>query len=130
MASLKRSWRTFAAAPAGRRFRAANRRQRGHQHGLAKRLAWVALGLVLILVGGFLMVVPGPGIPVVLIGGALIARQSYPVARALDAGEVLVRRIWRWVSHAWQKAPLGLKAALVILVLAAAGGAAGASGSS
>ena len=123
LTKLKRSWRTFAAAPAGRRFRVAYQRQQGRKRGPLVRLGWLLAGLVLIVIGGFFMMVPGPGIPIVFLGGAFIARQSKPVARLLDALEVLLRRIVKWALRTWKKTPLVLRAALVLVVLSALGGA-------
>ncbi len=57
------------------------------------RLARLAAGWTLLVAGGALMVLPGPGIPLVLGGLALLARDR-PWARR--AHEALLRR-WRTV---------------------------------
>ena len=124
LSKVKRRWRSFAAEPAGQRFKAAYQRQHRGTHSVAAKVAWLAAGLALVVIGGVFLVIPGPGLPVVLVGGALIARQSRPIASFLDKLEVLVRRLWRKASGWWKKAPLTLRAALVVMVLAAAGGAA------
>ena len=40
---------------------------------------------------------PGPGIPILVIGLALIAQESVTLARLLDRTEIRLRRTWkRW----------------------------------
>ena len=49
-------------------------------------------GALLIAVGLFMLVAPGPGILVLLVGCAMVAGESQPMARFLDATEVRIRR--------------------------------------
>jgi len=49
-------------------------------------------GALLIAAGLFMLVAPGPGILVLVIGCALVAGESQPIARFLDAAEVRIRR--------------------------------------
>ena len=94
--SVKRSWKAFARARPGRRFSAYYERQRRKRHSaLVKALWWVA-GVVLVLAGAFLLVFPGPGLPVVAAGGALIASRSRPAARVMDWLELKLRRVRSW----------------------------------
>jgi len=45
----------------------------------------------------FFLAVPGPGIPILAVGLALIAQESSTLARGLDRTEVRLRRSWkRW----------------------------------
>lgn len=46
------------------------------------------------IVGVALLVLPGPGIPPLLLGGALLAGESLTVARWLDSVELKIRN-WR-----------------------------------
>jgi hypothetical protein len=43
------------------------------------------------------MAVPGPGIPILLVGLALIAQESAVMARFLDRAEIRLRRWWKRV---------------------------------
>jgi drug/metabolite transporter (DMT)-like permease len=52
-------------------------------------------GIVLALVGIFFMAVPGPGIPILAIGLALVAQESATMARLLDRTEIRLRRLWK-----------------------------------
>ena len=60
-----------------------------------KRCAFVAAGIVLTLVGAFFLAVPGPGIPILAVGLALIAQESSSLARWLDRTEVRGRCWWK-----------------------------------
>jgi len=52
-------------------------------------------GALLCLVGLFFIAVPGPGIPILALGAALIAQQSLGTARLLDRTELSLRRLVR-----------------------------------
>lgn len=81
----------------GRRFQERYRRMHAKNTGAWKRCAFFAAGIVLTLVGVFFLAVPGPGIPILVIGLALIAQESKSLARLLDRTEVRLRRTWkRW----------------------------------
>ena len=79
----------------GRRFQERYRRMHAKQGGTWKRCAYVAAGIVLTLVGVFFLAVPGPGIPILAVGLALIAQESSTLARGLDRTELRLRRWWK-----------------------------------
>jgi hypothetical protein len=96
-ATLRQRWRQFRSAPPGERFQRFHRRQRTARRGVFVRVAGTLLGVTLVLLGLVLMPAPGPGIPVVLAGAALLAAQSLLAARTLDRLELAVRRVLqRW----------------------------------
>ena len=81
----------------GRRFRERHRRKSLTERGRLARGAVVLAGIALTLVGIFFLAVPGPGIPVLAVGLALIAQESAVTARLLDRAEVGIRRwLKRW----------------------------------
>ena len=49
-------------------------------------------GAILIAAGLFMLVAPGPGILVLIVGCALVAEESMLMARFLDWSEVRIRR--------------------------------------
>jgi hypothetical protein len=51
--------------------------------------------VLLSLVGVFFLAVPGPGIPILAVGLALIAQESAALARWLDRAELRLRRWWK-----------------------------------
>ena len=81
----------------GRRFRERYRRMRQQKGSAWKRCALVCGGVLLCIVGLFFMAVPGPGIPILAVGLALVAQESAGLARLLDKAEIRLRRWWkRW----------------------------------
>ena len=73
-------------------------------------------------IGAILLVLPGPGLPILLLGGGLIARESALAARVLDWAEVRLRAVVARGFHLWQQAPSRLKIALLVLALGAMAG--------
>jgi hypothetical protein len=81
----------------GRRFQDRYRRMRAQKGSAWKRCALFIVGIVLTAVGVFFLVVPGPGIPILVVGLALVAQESVTLARLLDRAELKLRAVWkRW----------------------------------
>ena len=89
------SWDRFVHALPGRRFRERYRRKQQEQGSAWKRCAFVIAGIALSLVGILFMAIPGPGIPILALGLALVAQESAVMARLLDRAEVRLRRWWK-----------------------------------
>jgi hypothetical protein len=85
----------FRKSSPGRRFQDHYRRKQASRGGAVWRCAVMAGGVVLFLIGLFFLAVPGPGIPIVLAGAALLAQQSRATAELLDRAEVRLRRLLR-----------------------------------
>ena len=92
-----RRWSRFVHGEPGRRFQERYQRKQREKGNAWKRCALVCCGAVLALVGLFFMAVPGPGIPILLVGLALIAQESAVMARFLDRAEIRLRRWWKRV---------------------------------
>lgn len=90
-----RSWDRFVHSTPGRRFQERYRRKQKEKGSTWKRCALVCGGILLSLAGIFFLAVPGPGIPILAAGLALIAQESAAMARLLDRAEVRVRRLWK-----------------------------------
>jgi Putative transmembrane protein (PGPGW) len=82
-------------ATPGRRFQERYRRKAQTERGRMARWAAVLAGIGLTIVGLFFLAVPGPGIPILALGLALIAQESAVTARLLDRTEIRLRRWWR-----------------------------------
>jgi hypothetical protein len=80
-------------------------------------------GFVILAAGIFFCIVPGPGLPFVVIGAGLLAGESLIMARSMDWSEIRIRKMYSWVRRRWIHATLTGKCAAVVLVM---GGAAGA----
>ena len=117
---LKKSWKVFKNASTGERFERLYEARKGQK---ASRLVFLVLGLLLLVGGVVLLVIPGPGLPLIAFGVALLAQQSLWLARLLDRLEPVLRRLASRGKSLWKKAATPVKAAIVsgaALVVAAA----------
>ena len=90
----------------GRRFQERYRRNMSSERGRVARCACILAGIGLTLVGLFFLAVPGPGIPILAVGLALIAQESAAAARLLDKAEIRLRRLWkRWRVRGSKSSP-------------------------
>jgi ferric-dicitrate binding protein FerR (iron transport regulator) len=86
------NWRELKAAPPGERFERAYRANRAQGKRGWKRAAAILAGALLVALGLFMLVAPGPGILVLVLGAALVGGESQPMARFLDRAELRIRR--------------------------------------
>jgi hypothetical protein len=93
-------------------------------HSFAWRCGGVIAGVALVLVGLLQLVMPGPGVLFIAVGGALLAREFHFVAVAMDSAEVRIRAIVKTVVAAWHGASTAAKAAVVAFAAAGVGAAA------
>lgn len=105
--------RAAREARPGDRFQAVQR-QRVHM-GVLERFAFGLLGVVFVVAGVVMLVIPGPGMVAIVLGVALFALESIRLARLLDWSERTLRRLWR--THRVQ-----LVAVAAVVVLAALAG--------
>lgn len=112
-------WHEFAAAKPGTRFEREYECRRGADPAAWKRVLGVLLGVALIVVGIVQLAVPGPGLLVIGIGAAALARESRAIARWLDRGEVALRRQAAGLRQWWQGLAGVGRVALVVVTLAA-----------
>lgn len=100
--TLKRNWSELSRDPPGRRFQNRHKRQDKRGSGMSRTLKLTA-AIVLIAAGIVLLVIPGPGSVLILVGAALLAEESKIVARFMDRVEVRVRQ-WIKAAHArWKR---------------------------
>ena len=99
---LKRSWSELARGRSGERFESSYRRKRrsGRQ---GSRPLVLGAGIALILAGAVLLVVPGPGSLLMVVGAAFLAEESLAVARLLDRIEVQLRKLIAVVTSGWRR---------------------------
>lgn len=99
-----RLWDRFVYSRPGRRFREHYHRVRqAGGAGRWRRLGFVTAGIVFCVVGLFFMAVPGPGIPILAVGIALMAQASKPVARLCDRMEIRIRRLVKRFRDRWNR---------------------------
>lgn len=59
---IRQNWRVFIRSEPGRRFEERYRYSQQSKRGPAKRVVWLSAGIVLVVLGLFFLVAPGPGI--------------------------------------------------------------------
>jgi hypothetical protein len=126
MSGWKKQWRALRGSRPGERFAdryaAANRGDGGRQ--LGGHIARVALAFVAFVIGVVLVFVPGPAVVFFAVTGALLASESLGVARGLDWTELRLREAARWLLRRWRALSLAGKAAVGVLTVSLAAGAA------
>lgn len=63
------------------------------------RVLKISLGLVLVVVGGALLVLPGPGTPLIVLGAGLVLSQS-------EAGRIVIARVRLWARRRFGSSPV------------------------
>jgi len=81
-------------------------------------------GIIVFAGGVVLCFIPGPGVPLIVIGAGLLADESRRIARAMDWMEIRARKVITWGCRWWNGAPKAAKHAVIVLAVLAAGGAA------
>jgi hypothetical protein len=107
-ASLKKDFRDIKRGRPGHRFQDHYKHEhRAHGTRRSRGRLWrLVVGIALLLVGVVLCFIPGPGLPFIFLGGALLAAESLVVARIMDWLEVRVQAIRHWGIRHWKKLPL------------------------
>lgn len=100
---FKENWRRLKAGKAGQRFRQEFWRRRRFDRSPTQKALKVFAGLWLMAAGFLFLFIPGPGLVFLCIGGFLIAQQSLIAARALDWGEICLRKLLAWSLRAWRR---------------------------
>ncbi len=115
----KRALREFTRSQPGHRFQQRYKRRQQTTSGLfdPKNLLYLGGGIAIIIIGVLIAPVPGPGGVIAVVGLAMLGSLFRPVARALDWGELWVRRIAYWVTDLWQVLPLGMKVLVGLLAV-------------
>ena len=95
--SLKARWRAFVAVPRGARFATHHQCSQRAAAPRWMRIATIASGSVLIVLGMAMIVLPGPGLLAIAAGGVLLAGESIVAARLLDRVDLAAARAsGRW----------------------------------
>ena len=107
-AALKKNFREIKKGRPGHRFQDFYKHEhRAHRRHRSRGRVWrLAIGIVSLLVGAVLCVIPGPGLPFIFLGGGLLATESLFVARIMDWLEVKVQAVRHWGLRRWKALPL------------------------
>ena len=115
--AVQAEWKAVAASTAGKRFQERYQRKRDLKRPAWQKIVSPVVGVVILLLGVFLLPAPGPGIPIVLLGLALLAEHSLWVAKLLDVAEPPLRKLLKWGIHWWKHAPLLQRGTLIVLAV-------------
>lgn len=101
----KQEWHRFSDQPAGRRFEDRYERRRSRRAGssLWRKALNIGGGILLLLVGAFFAVAPGPAVVFFALGGLLIAKESRLAARFLDWIDRRLEPVIAWVVRRWKR---------------------------
>src|SRR5262245_39269217 len=98
VARARRWMRDIRALPQGTRFVTMYEHHAAAKRGRLRQAAGVVAGLALIALGALQLVIPGPGLLVIALGAALLAREFLVVARWMDRAEVRIRAAYLKVA--------------------------------
>lgn len=115
---LKQHWREFRKGSPGHRFQDRHERNRGARSGRSG--FWFlkpVVAILLVVAGVVFCLIPGPGLPLLLIGAGLLADVSLTVARTLDWIELQIRALLTRFRRWWSTASTVMKGALIILAV-------------
>ena len=111
LADLKQEWRHFTHDHPGERF--CNHRARMQNKSRAHSIVAGALGVLMLAAGLVFLFIPGPGLPLIVFGLALVATHSKRLSHDLDRFEPWLRHTGRRIERQW-KAMSRLRKALLI----------------
>jgi hypothetical protein len=103
--ALKRRWQEFKRGRPGQRFQNRYERNRKTRSGRSKWLRFLKpLAAILLLAAGlFFCAIPGPGVPLLILGAALLADVSRRVAVALDWLDLRLRAFFKRLRKGWSQ---------------------------
>jgi hypothetical protein len=129
LSGWKRQWKAFRSGQPGQRFQdryERSRKMRASQSWVVRLLKPVA-ALVLVIGGIVLCFIPGPGLPLIVIGAGLLADESCIIARGMDWTELRLRKLLKMALRWWHGASLLAKeGAIAVATLMASAAAYGA----
>ncbi len=124
VSAIRHTWQQLKRAEPGHRFQEYNREHNAKRRSNASKVLSLTVGVIILLVGIVGLPAPGPGMIVIAIGAALIARESWTFARAMDWIELRLRAILAGLKSAWRRASVIERVAVCFLAAVATGAAA------
>jgi hypothetical protein len=114
---FREQWQELKRGRPGHRFqdRYQRNRREAHRCGAGQRLLRLVGGVIAVLIGVVLVIIPGPALPFFFIAGGLFATESRTIARFMDWSEVRLRNIGAWAKRRWRQLPTAARVGLLIL---------------
>lgn len=118
LAKLKEHWRELKSSRPGHRFQDRYRRRKKEHQGGFHWGRWLNIlgGVLLLLVGLFMLAAPGPGLLVEIVGLSLLGSEFLTLARFLDWAEIRLRKILSWARRWWKGSGWLARGAVILLV--------------
>ncbi|RYD50127.1 MAG: hypothetical protein EOP85_00220 [Verrucomicrobiaceae bacterium] len=119
MGWFRQHWNEFKEGRPGHRFQdryernKEAREERSWLGGLVKPAA----GIMLVVAGVVFCLIPGPGLPLLLVGAGLLADVSLPVAKAMDWCDIRIRELAEKIRAWWKKCSPMAKCTLVMVMI-------------
>lgn len=123
---LKQGWRGIRAGKPGQRFKQRYERAKQSHRG-KKGAGYYILPIIatLLMVAGIVFcLIPGPGLPLLILGLGLLAERSRTIAVAMDWSEIQARKIMKFGLKWWRQAHFLARAAVIVLAASATIGSA------
>jgi uncharacterized protein (TIGR02611 family) len=121
--ALKEHWQDLKQGQPGRRFQDHYRNRHESGGNKLRRVAYLAVGGLIVAAGIFFLPAPGPGFVIIFLGGGIMAQESLHAAKALDWCEQRVRRLANWGLRTWRNASPTARAGIALLgLMVVAGG--------
>jgi hypothetical protein len=114
---LTEHWDDFRDYPPGERFERYYRSRHHTKRGMGKKALFICTGILIMAAGVVFLAIPGPGLLVMLVGAALIARESLFVSRLFDRLEPRLWRLAKWCEAKWLNLSPGGKTLLIFTVV-------------
>jgi hypothetical protein len=111
LAEMKQEWRLLKHDRPGERFD--NHRERMDKGPTWKKVVRAVAGFTLIAVGIVFCILPGPGTVGIVLGLALLAGMSRPIARLMDRIEPKLRHVARRARAFWRRSSTPMRVVLL-----------------
>ncbi|HEY5951747.1 MAG TPA: PGPGW domain-containing protein [Kofleriaceae bacterium] len=121
LAEVKQEWKHFRDDEPGERF--CNHRKRMMHKPRGHSMIALGVGLVLLAGGVVLLFMPGPGLPLIVFGLALVGSHSKRLSGLLDRTEPKLRRLGHRSVRKWKSMPGRVKLGLILALAALAAAA-------
>jgi uncharacterized protein (TIGR02611 family) len=124
LAAVKEHWNELKSSRPGRRFQERYERRKKEHRGSFHWGRWLNIigGTLVVLMGVFMLAVPGPGMLVAVVGLSLLGSEFLTLARFLDWSEVKLRKMFAWGCRWWKEAGWAARTSLILLVCLVAAG--------
>ncbi len=125
MGWIKQHWQEFKEGRPGHRFqdRYERNKEAREERSWFTRFIKPFAGVVLVVAGVVFCLIPGPGLPLLLVGAGLLADVSLPVAKGMDWLDVRIRKAFSRLKQWWHDSSGAAKSAVILLALLLISGA-------